>query len=84
MLTAHELMYGQILDTTLQVQEFFEKVGNFDHLVSSSGRKKDVPFLQASLAELWAPWEEKYWVFVKAARYGWLHCHGTVFSCLWK
>lgn len=64
-----------------QVKALFEKVGHFDHLVASSGRKKDAPFLEATPEELFAPWRQKYWTYAKAARYGLLLQIASALRC---
>lgn len=61
-----------IIHTTndLQVKALFERIGEYDHLISSSGRGVDKPFLESSVQDLRATWEPKYWLYVNVARYG--------------
>ncbi len=54
----------------MQVKALFERVGQFDHLIVSSGRGIDGPFLEASFEQLQEPWRIKYWSQVLAAKYG--------------
>lgn len=53
-----------------QVKALFDKVGPFDHLISSSGRGRDKPFLESTLAELRATWEPKYFLYLNVTRQG--------------
>ncbi|KAK9803181.1 hypothetical protein WJX72_011278 [[Myrmecia] bisecta] len=63
---------GEVVDGTQedQVRALFDRIGSFDHLIASSGRGRDKPFLQASGEDLRGPWEKKYWLQALAARYG--------------
>jgi hypothetical protein len=55
---------------TAQVKALFERVGEFDHLITSSGRGADVPLLEATFDQLQEPWRVKYWSQLLAVKYG--------------
>ncbi|MDF9762168.1 NAD(P)-dependent dehydrogenase (short-subunit alcohol dehydrogenase family) [Peribacillus simplex] len=61
-----------ILDTTQeqQVQSFFEKVGQFDHLVVSAAETSGGSFLQTDTAKARQLFENKFWGQYYAAKYG--------------
>ncbi|MFE3976762.1 MULTISPECIES: SDR family oxidoreductase [unclassified Peribacillus] len=61
-----------ILDTTQeqQVQYFFEKVGQFDHLVVSAAETSGGSFLQTDTAKARQLFENKFWGQYYAAKYG--------------
>ncbi|KAK9794304.1 hypothetical protein WJX73_002144 [Symbiochloris irregularis] len=63
---------GIVTDATddAQVQSLFEQTGELDHIISSSGRAFDKPFLEATPEQLFEPWKQKYWVYVRVARFG--------------
>lgn len=60
------------LDTTQeqQVQSFFEKVGQFDHLVVSAAETSGGSFLQTDTAQARQLFENKFWGQYYAAKYG--------------
>ncbi|MEH7106701.1 SDR family oxidoreductase [Bacillus sp. JJ1764] len=60
------------LDTTQeqQVQSFFEKVGQFDHLVVSAAETFGGPFLQTDTAQARQLFENKFWGQYYAVKYG--------------
>lgn len=60
------------LDTTQeqQVQSFFEKVGEFDHLVVSAAETFGGSFLQTDTAQARQLFENKFWGQYFAAKYG--------------
>ncbi|MDH6651250.1 short chain dehydrogenase [Priestia megaterium] len=61
-----------ILDTTQeqQVQSFFEKVGQFDHLVVSAAETSGGSFLHTNTAQARQLFENKFWGQYYAAKYG--------------
>lgn len=61
-----------ILDTTQeqQVQSFFEKIGQFDHLVVSAAETSSGLFLQTDTAQARKLFENKFWGQYYAAKYG--------------
>ncbi|WP_339262886.1 SDR family oxidoreductase [Lysinibacillus sp. FSL K6-3209] len=61
-----------ILDTTQeqQVQSFFEKIGQFDHLVVSAAETSGGAFLQTDTAQAQKLFENKFWGQYYAAKYG--------------
>ncbi|MFE4132011.1 SDR family oxidoreductase [Peribacillus sp. YIM B13482] len=61
-----------ILDTTQeqQVQSFFERVGQFDHLVVSAAETSGGSFLQTDTAKARQLFENKFWGQYYAAKYG--------------
>ncbi|MGF9892977.1 SDR family oxidoreductase [Priestia megaterium] len=61
-----------ILDTTQeqQVQSFFEKVGQFDHLVVSAAETSSGSFLDTNTAQARQLFENKFWGQYYAAKYG--------------
>lgn len=61
-----------ILDTTQeqQVQSFFEKVGQFDHLVVSAAETSSGSFLDTNTAQVRQLFENKFWGQYYAAKYG--------------
>ncbi|MED4133882.1 SDR family oxidoreductase [Priestia megaterium] len=61
-----------ILDTTQeqQVQSFFEKVGQFDHLVVSAAETSGGSFLHTNTAQARQLFENKFWDQYYAAKYG--------------
>ncbi|PGX75474.1 SDR family oxidoreductase [Priestia megaterium] len=61
-----------ILDTTQeqQVQSFFEKVGQFDHLVVSAAETSGGSFLHTNTAQARQLFESKFWGQYYAAKYG--------------
>ncbi|MFF2176138.1 SDR family oxidoreductase [Lysinibacillus sp. NPDC058147] len=61
-----------ILDTTQeqQVQSFFEKIGQFDHLVVSAAETSGGLFLQTDTAQARKLFENKFWGQYYAAKYG--------------
>ena len=61
-----------ILDTTQeqQVQSFFEKIGQFDHLVVSAAETSGGSFLQTDTAQARELFENKFWGQYYAAKYG--------------
>jgi len=61
-----------ILDTTQeqQVQSFFEKIGQFDHLVVSAAETSGGSFLQTDTAQARQLFENKFWGQYYAAKYG--------------
>ncbi|MED4793377.1 SDR family oxidoreductase [Priestia megaterium] len=61
-----------ILDTTQeqQVQSFFEKVGQFDHLVVSAAETSGGAFLHTNTAQARQLFENKFWGQYYAAKYG--------------
>ncbi|KOP70228.1 short-chain dehydrogenase [Lysinibacillus sp. FJAT-14745] len=60
------------LDTTQeqQVQSFFEKIGQFDHLVISAAETSGGSFLQTDTAQARQLFENKFWGQYYAAKYG--------------
>ncbi|ACA40450.1 short chain dehydrogenase [Lysinibacillus sphaericus C3-41] len=60
------------LDTTQeqQVQSFFEKIGQFDHLVVSAAETSGGSFLQTDTALARKLFENKFWGQYYAAKYG--------------
>lgn len=60
------------LDTTQeqQVQSFFEKIGQFDHLVVSAAETSGGSFLQMDTAQARQLFENKFWGQYFAAKYG--------------
>lgn len=60
------------LDTTQeqQVQSFFEKVGQFDHLVVSAAETSGGSFLHTNTAQARQLFENKFWGQYYAAKYG--------------
>ncbi|MDD1501725.1 SDR family oxidoreductase [Lysinibacillus sp. CNPSo 3705] len=60
------------LDTTQeqQVQSFFEKIGQFDHLVVSAAETSGGSFLQTDTAQARKLFENKFWGQYYAAKYG--------------
>lgn len=60
------------LDTTQeqQVQSFFEKIGQFDHLVISAAETSSGLFLQTDTAQARQLFENKFWGQYYAAKYG--------------
>lgn len=60
------------LDTTQeqQVQSFFEKIGQFDHLVISAAETSGGSFLQMDTAQARQLFENKFWGQYYAAKYG--------------
>ncbi|WP_445489806.1 SDR family oxidoreductase [Niallia sp. 03133] len=60
------------LDTTQeeQVQSFFEKVGEFDHLVVSAAETSGGAFLEMDTAQAQQLFENKFWGQYYAAKYG--------------
>ncbi|MFJ8517443.1 SDR family oxidoreductase [Lysinibacillus xylanilyticus] len=60
------------LDTTQeqQVQSFFEKIGQFDHLVISAAETSGGSFLQSDTAQARQLFENKFWGQYYAAKYG--------------
>jgi len=60
------------LDTTQeqQVQSFFEKVGQFDHLVVSAAETSSGSFLDTNTAQARQLFENKFWGQYYAAKYG--------------
>ncbi|MEH7558971.1 SDR family oxidoreductase [Priestia megaterium] len=61
-----------ILDTTQeqQVQSFFEKVGQFDHLVVNAAETSGGSFLHTNTAQARQLFENKFWGQYYAAKYG--------------
>lgn len=61
-----------ILDTTQeqQVQSFFEKIGQFDHLVVSAAETSGGSFLQTDTVQARKLFENKFWGQYYAAKYG--------------
>lgn len=61
-----------ILDITQeqQVQSFFEKVGQFDHLVVSAAETSGGSFLQTDTAQARQLFENKFWGQYNAVKYG--------------
>ena len=60
------------LDSTQeqQVQSFFEKIGQFDHLVISAAETSGGSFLQTDTAQARQLFENKFWGQYYAAKYG--------------
>ena len=63
---------GYRLDVTQEekVQQFFEDVGFFDHLVCTAVIGKNAPFLEMATADAKAVFTTKFWGQYYAARYG--------------
>ncbi|MGE7623248.1 SDR family oxidoreductase [Viridibacillus sp. NPDC096237] len=63
---------GYTLDTTQeqQVMSFFEKIGQFDHLVVSAAETSGGSFLQMDTAQARQLFENKFWGQYYAAKYG--------------
>ncbi|UOF90968.1 SDR family oxidoreductase [Fodinisporobacter ferrooxydans] len=61
-----------VLDATDEkaVQEFFDKVGNFDHLVSTAADGLTGDFLELPVSEARKTFESKFWGQYYAAKYG--------------
>lgn len=61
-----------ILDTTQeqQIQSFFEKISQFDHLVVSAAETSGGSFLQTDTAQARQLFENKFWGQYYAAKYG--------------
>src|SRR6478735_8364244 len=53
-----------------QVQSFFEKVGQFDHLVVSAAETSGGSFLHTNTAQARQLFENKFWGQYYAAKYG--------------
>ncbi|MDF2681482.1 MAG: hypothetical protein K0R47_2672 [Brevibacillus sp.] len=73
---------AHVLDTTQekQVQDFFEQVGTFDHLIVTAAETTSGTFLQTETAQARLLFDNKFWGQYYAAKYGAPHLspNGTI------